>query len=35
VVNVRFGWHDGVDWENNDEWLALVDSIRDVLLGLC
>ena len=35
VVNVRLGWHDGVEWEGNDEWIALVDEIRDFLLTLC
>ena len=35
VVNVRLGWHDGVDWEGNEEWVALVDSVRDFLLTLC
>jgi len=35
VVNVRLGWHDGVDWEGNSEWVALVDSVRDFLLTLC
>jgi hypothetical protein len=35
VVNVRLGWHDGVEWEGNDEWVALVDEIRDFLLTLC
>ncbi len=35
VVNVRLGWHDGVEWVGNDSWIRLVDSIRDCLLGLC
>lgn len=35
VVNVRLGWHDGVEWECNEEWILLVDSIRDLLLTLC
>jgi hypothetical protein len=35
VVNVRLGWHDGVEWEGNEEWIVLVDSIRDFLLTLC
>ena len=35
VVNVRFGWHDGVQWDGNEEWTALVDEIRDFLLTLC
>lgn len=35
VINVRLGWHDGVEWTGNDEWLALVDAIREFLLTLC
>ncbi len=35
VVNVRLGWHDGVEWDGNEAWVALVDEIRDFLLGLC
>jgi len=35
VINVRLGWHDGVEWTGNDEWLALVNAIRDFLLTLC
>jgi hypothetical protein len=35
VVNVRLGWHDGVQWENNDEWIALVNGIRDFVFKLC
>ena len=35
VVNVRLGWHDGVEWEGNETWVALVNSIRDFLLTLC
>ena len=35
IINVRLGWHDGTDWENNDEWIVLVDGIRDFLLTLC
>jgi hypothetical protein len=35
VVNVRLGWHDGVVWNGNDAWVALVDEIRDFLLTLC
>ena len=35
VVNVRLGWHDGVEWTGNDGWVRLVDAIRDCLLGLC
>ena len=35
VVNVRLGWHDGVEWTGNGEWIRLVDAIRDCLLQLC
>jgi hypothetical protein len=35
VVNVRLGWHDGVEWTGNGGWVRLVDAIRDCLLGLC
>ena len=35
VVNVRLGWHDGVEWTGNEDWIRLVDSIRDCLLQLC
>lgn len=35
IVNVRLGWHNGVSWEGNEEWVALVDSVRDFLLTLC
>ena len=35
VVNVRLGWHDGVEWTGNADWVALVDEIRDLLLTLC
>lgn len=35
VVNVRLGWHDGVEWTGNEEWVALVDRIRDFILTLC
>ena len=35
VINVRLGWHDGVEWEGNEEWIGLVDAIRDLLLTLC
>ena len=35
VVNVRLGWHDGVEWTGNDAWIRLVDAIRDCLLELC
>jgi hypothetical protein len=35
VVNVRLGWHDGVLWEGNEEWIALVNEICVFLLTLC
>jgi len=35
VINVRLGWHDGVEWSGNDGWIGLVDAIRDCLLELC
>lgn len=35
VVNVRLGWHDGVQWDGNDEWIGLVDQVRDFLLTMC
>ncbi len=35
VVNVRLGWHDGVEWTGNDGWVRLVDAIRDFLLDVC
>jgi hypothetical protein len=35
VVNIRLGWHDGVEWIGNDEWVLLVDSVRDFLLLMC
>ena len=35
VVNVRLGWHNGVLWEENAEWIRLVNEIRDFLLTLC
>lgn len=35
VVNVRLAWHDGVEWTGNEEWVALVDDIRDFLLTIC
>ena len=35
VVNVRLGWHDGVEWTGNEEWVGLVNAIRDCLLQLC
>jgi hypothetical protein len=27
VINVRLGWHDGVDWEGHDEWVALESAV--------
>ena len=35
VVNARLGWHSGVEWAGNDEWLALVDAVRDFVNLLC
>ena len=35
VINVRLGWYDGVEWTGNEEWVRLVDLIRDFLTGLC
>jgi hypothetical protein len=35
VINVRLGWHDGVEWTGNDGWVVLVNAIRDRLLELC
>ena len=35
VINVRLGWHSGVVWEGNQEWIGLVNGIRDFLLTLC
>jgi hypothetical protein len=35
IVNVRLAWHNGVVWDGNDGWIALVNSIRDLLLTLC
>lgn len=35
IVNVRLGWHDGQVWNGNEEWIELVNSIRDFLLKLC
>jgi hypothetical protein len=35
IVNVRLGWHNGVVWDGNEGWVALVDSVRDFLLTLC
>ena len=35
VMNVRLGWHDGVEWTGNDEWIGLVDAVRDFVNMLC
>lgn len=35
VMNVRLGWHAGVVWTGNDEWIALVDKVRDFVSTLC
>jgi hypothetical protein len=35
VMNVRLGWHSGVDWTGNAEWIALVDRVRDFVGTLC
>ena len=35
VINVRLGWHSGVVWDGNQEWIGLVNGIRDFLLTLC
>jgi hypothetical protein len=35
VMNVRLGWHSGVDWEDNKEWIELVDAVRDFITTLC
>jgi hypothetical protein len=35
VINARLGWHHGVEWAGNDEWLSLVDAVRDFLNSLC
>lgn len=35
VVNLRYTWHDGVEWVDNDAWMRLTDSIRAFLLRMC
>lgn len=35
VMNVRFGWNTGVVWAGNEEWVALVDRVRDFVSTLC
>ena len=35
VMNVRLGWHSGVEWAGNAEWIALVDAVRDFVNTLC
>jgi hypothetical protein len=35
VMNVRLGWHSGVEWTGNAEWIALVDAVRDFVNTLC
>ena len=35
VMNVRLGWHHGVEWTGNDEWIKLVDALRDFVNLLC
>jgi hypothetical protein len=35
VMNVRLGWHSGVEWAGNAEWIALVDAVRDFVITLC
>ena len=35
VINVRLGWHGGVEWTGNDRWTALVDKVRDFINTLC
>ena len=35
VMNVRLGWHTGVEWTGNGEWIALVDRVRDFVGTLC
>jgi hypothetical protein len=34
-MNVRLGWHSGVEWAGNAEWIALVDAVRDFVNTLC
>ena len=35
VINVRLGWHDGVEWAGNGEWLALVDAVKGFVDSMC
>lgn len=35
VMNVRLGWHSGVVWTGNEEWISLVDKVRDFIALLC
>lgn len=35
VLNARLGWHSGVDWAGNEEWISLVDAVRDFVNLLC
>jgi hypothetical protein len=35
VMNVRLGWHSGVDWTGNEAWIGLVDKVRDFVNTLC
>ena len=35
VMNVRLGWHSGVVWSGNEEWITLVDKVRDFIAMLC
>lgn len=36
VINVRLGWHSGVEWAGGNEvWITLVDKVRDFINSLC
>jgi hypothetical protein len=35
VVNARFTWHDGSEWEDNATWVRLTESVRLFLLRMC
>jgi hypothetical protein len=35
VINARLGWHAGVEWTGNEEWLRLVDAVRDFVHLMC
>lgn len=35
VINVRLGWHGGVEWVGNETWTMLVDKVRDFINTLC